>query len=493
MTALICLLAWLPQVLPDLNKLPQPVNVTLTSSQFNHTLNWEPGPGTPAGVHYAIAMSTETWPSWLPVAGCERVQHPLVCDLTRAFSDLHQTYSTQITAQLEAQASQPVLYEGFQPIRDTHLDPPLLTVTACGTNLCVDFQPPVEHLRQIYESLQYTLRIQPNGGEGTQVMHFLEREVLKDLGPGRQYCVSVCFSDPVLPRKSNYSQPVCAFTAGGHSAGTDPAIAAVLCVLVLLAVVTALLLVAAGYICLRRRPLPLVLTSIRHLEDVVVLAPHSTSLLSLLNVKPTPPSAGEKRSSQTSSDESDGEVGTEDAGGSSGGAYKLRVGLNLLSSSSSSSSLSAPLSPEPKPEPSSSEVFDPPPAVLNSAETRTQKDEPSPESGRRASGPPADSDCPTAGAVKPNKEEVEAVGGEDNQDVNLLTLTFGRHEEEMQEEEESHADMAEMHITTQTLDSQKVPTEAASCPDNEEEEEEEEEEDSGYIGRPCPRSLKKLL
>ncbi|XP_076602982.1 interferon alpha/beta receptor 2-like [Chaetodon auriga] len=490
MTALICLLTWLPQVLPGLNKLPQPVNVTLTSNRFNHTLKWERGPGTPAGVHYAITMRTERGTSWLPVAGCERVQHPLDCDLTQAFSDPWQVYFTQITARLEAQASQPVVCQEFQPIRDTLLDLPLLTVEACDTNLCVDLQPPVEHLRQSYESLKYKLRIESNGAERTQSAKFPGREVLKDLGPGRQYCVSVCFSDPLLPRKSNYSQPVCAFTAGGHSAGTDPAIAAVLCVLVLLAVVALLLLVSAGYVCLRRRPLPLVLTSIRHLEDAVVLAPHSTSLLSLLNVKPTPPSSGEKRSSQTSSDESDGEVGTEGTGGSSGGAYKLRVGLNLLSSSSSSSlSVSAPLSPEPKPEPSSSEVFDPPPAVLNSAETGP-KDKPSSESGRCAPGPPAGSDCSTAGGIEPNKEEVEAAGEEDNQDVNLLTLTFGRHKEE---EEESHADMAEMHITTQTWDSQKVATEAASCPDNEEEKEEEEDDDSGYIGRPCPRYLKKLL
>ncbi|XP_041807048.1 cytokine receptor family member b2 [Chelmon rostratus] len=508
MTAFICLLTLLPQVLPGMNKLPKPVNVTLTSDHFNHTLKWEPGPGTPTGVYYTVTVTDIAQGPWMSVAGCERVQRPLICNLSQAFSDTHQTYMTQITAQLDARTSESVVCPEFEPIKDTHLELPLLTVTACGRNLCVDLQPPMEHLREIYESLQYKLRIQHSGAERIQDTSSLQREILKDLGPGKQYCVSVCFLDILRYRKCNYSQPVCAFTPSSHT--TDPAIAAVLCLLVMFAVVFVVLMASAGYICLRRKPLPLVLTSIRHLEDVLVLAPHNTSLLSLLNLKPIAPSSGEKWSSQTLPDESDGEMETENTGGSVGGAYKLRLGTNLLSSSSSSSSsLSAPLSPEPEPKPSStsvqtSEVFDPPPVAPSSAETRRRaglNDELSthvvsrspPESDQRASDPPAGSDSVTARRIEPEKEETEAVGEEGNQEVNLLTLTFGRHEEE--DEEESHVDMAEMepesssasemHNTTpllpaQTWDSQDIDIEPISCPDNE-----EEEEDSGYIERPC--------
>ncbi len=48
----------------------------------------------------------------------------------------------------------------------------------------------------------------------------LRRRILEDLASGRQYCVSVCFSDSLVLRESNYSQPVCAFTPGFSTAGT---------------------------------------------------------------------------------------------------------------------------------------------------------------------------------------------------------------------------------------------------------------------------------
>ncbi len=46
--------------IPAISELPQPVNVTLTSSHFNHMLKWEPGPGTPTGVYYHVNITTET-------------------------------------------------------------------------------------------------------------------------------------------------------------------------------------------------------------------------------------------------------------------------------------------------------------------------------------------------------------------------------------------------------------------------------------------------
>lgn len=43
---------------------------------------------------------------WVPVAGCEHVQHPLVCNLTeKAFSDPDDNYFIKVTAMLEGQQS----------------------------------------------------------------------------------------------------------------------------------------------------------------------------------------------------------------------------------------------------------------------------------------------------------------------------------------------------------------------------------------------------
>ncbi|KAI3356618.1 hypothetical protein L3Q82_017828 [Scortum barcoo] len=253
--------------------------------------------------------------SWVSVAGCEHVQHPLVCNLTEAFSNPKEVYLTQVTARLEAQASQPFIHPGFQPIKDTHLDLPLLTLASCGRDLCVDLQPPMEYLREIYDSLHYKLRIKSNVGENAQpskkrmqcqlgsthltggkgargsvglggldiigltsahstgsgarllvrswtllfsgvaqgeghwavvgilmcpwiIMETqsLRGEILKNLASDRQYCVSVCFSDSLVLRESNYSQP----------------------------------------------------TSVHNIEEILVVAPCSTTLSSLWNLKPTP-------------------------------------------------------------------------------------------------------------------------------------------------------------------------------------------------------------
>ncbi|XP_073329615.1 uncharacterized protein [Pagrus major] len=484
MTALIWMLTWLPQVLPAMSELPPPVNLTLSSSHFIHLLKWEPGPGTPPGVYYSVTVGTDRGTSLRPVSSCQRVRHPLVCNLTAAFSDRDETYLTEVTAHLEGRTSKPDTYNDFRPMRDTHLDLPPLSVTPCDGYLCVDLRSPVEHLREFYDTLDYKLRLQYDGVEKKKDTKSLRRVMfLEYVLPGKEYCVSVCFSD-IVRNKSNYSRPACYLSPSSFK--SDALISTLLCSLVMIAVVIVALLFSAGYICLRRRPLPLVLTSIYHLDEVLVASPRSTSLSSLLNLKATPPSSGETGSKQTLSEDSDEESETESSGG---GDYKLRVGTNLVSSSSSSSScLAAPLSPAPEPTPSSSsnQTSAPPTRTSSHAELLPEC----------VSDPPADS--LTGGGIEPDKEEEEEEEEEDeegDQDVNLLTLTFGRHDEEEEEEEELLHVESSAILPAQTQDAEEEVALRSCSVDEEEEEEEEEEEDEdeeddcGYMRRPPPRVL----
>ncbi|XP_068602090.1 interferon alpha/beta receptor 2-like [Brachionichthys hirsutus] len=473
-TALVWMLTWLPRVLAAMSELPRPVILALNSSRFDHVLAWEPGPGTPSGVHYRVTMSTTTWASWVPVAGCEHVQRPLLCDLTHAFSDRTQVYLTRVAAVLEGRTSPPATHPGFQPIRDTYLDPPLLSVAPCDARLCVDLQPPAEHLRDVYESLHYQLRIQTSGVERrrfSQDAMSLRRQTLDNLAPGRPSCVSVRFSGSGVRRKSNYSRPVCAAVPADHD--TDRLLLGLLCLLVSCGVVAVALLVATGYFCLRREPPPFVLTSIRHLDRTVVLAPSCVSLASLLYVKPMAPSSGEMGSNQTLTDENGtGETG----GGGGGGHYTIKVDLNRLVPPPS-----APLLPvrEPPPCSSSYRTSDSPP--LSNETSRWESD-------RQASEPPPDT-------TEPDKVEEEAAGGGGDEEVNLRTLTFGWNDEEEEEEEEeeerSHdegscaSEDAASVLPTQTWEIEESGSETLPRSVGEEEEEEEEEEDnSGYIGHP---------
>ncbi|XP_023154636.1 interferon alpha/beta receptor 2-like [Amphiprion ocellaris] len=488
MTALVWMLSWLPLVLPAMSELPMPVNVTLTTSHFSHILKWEPGPGTTTGAYYLVSITTERG-TWMPVAGCEHVQQPLVCNLTEAFSDPLETYITMVKAH---NSSLSAIISGYTPIM--HLGLPLLTVRSCGRDLCVDLQPPKEHLREAFDSLSYQLKIRSNYWKESQFVEetkSLKTVILTELAPGRQYCVSVRFSDGLEAKKSNFSQPVCAVTPGIFP--EDSLISTSLCLLVIVVVVVVALLVGTGCICLKRRPLPTVLASIQHMENVLVVATLTTPLSSFLKIWPTVPSPGEKRSRLSLSDESDEESATESTSGSTGGCYNLRLGTSLLSSSSSSS-LSTSLSPKPEPSPGLSskqplDFFNSQPKGLIPTDTHSSAGlKPLLITG---------TDSLTGEESKAEETEHKAVGQRDSQDVNLLTLTFGRQGENIEEEEKSYRYMTkveqECHSSSeecsstevsQTSGSKEIATKTISlCVD--EEEEEDTVKYSGYMERTC--------
>lgn len=240
-----------------------------------------------------------------------------------------------------------------------------------------------------------------------------------------------------------------------------------------------------------------------HIEEVLVNTASSISLSSILTVKAALPSSGERRHKQSSSDESDGESERE-----SSRDYKLWVGTNLLSSSSSSSRLSDPVGPEPEPQPLLS-LFE----TSNSAETPSS----SAQSHTLSTHTDTHTDRGTVGTTNPDEEEEEekevkeVVEEGGSQDVNLLTLTFGRHEAEEErgeEEQESHLDVAEVEPETPSVseecsitsvqpsqpgDTSDTAIETASCSIEDEDEEEEDDNASGYMGRPCTAVLQKLL
>ncbi|XP_019731222.1 interferon alpha/beta receptor 2-like isoform X2 [Hippocampus comes] len=262
MIIVIWTLTSLPRILSAFSELPQPVNVEIISINFIHMLTWAPGPGTPADIYYQIGINTDVGTAWVPVTGCQHVQYPLVCNMTGAFSDPRQVYITQVTAKWRAEVSRPATHPGFQPIKDTHLDLPVVAVTPCGKNLCVDLLPPMRHLWEFYNSLSYQFRIESSGPSRApffQKTKSLNGTVLKNLAPGRRYCISIRISDRLVPRESNYSQQHCAVTPGIYT--SDSVTSAVLCVISIAAIVIVILLIYTGFLCLRNIRVPSVLVS----------------------------------------------------------------------------------------------------------------------------------------------------------------------------------------------------------------------------------------
>lgn len=94
-----CLSAVLFVCVPARNKLPLPVNLNLTSVSFIHMLTWEPGPGTPAGVHYNVTVCTETWVSSVSLLP---VYHPdlLTVFLCGAPQELHKHFKIETSVSI---------------------------------------------------------------------------------------------------------------------------------------------------------------------------------------------------------------------------------------------------------------------------------------------------------------------------------------------------------------------------------------------------------
>uniref|UniRef100_A0A8C7WV38 Interferon/interleukin receptor domain-containing protein n=1 Tax=Oryzias sinensis TaxID=183150 RepID=A0A8C7WV38_9TELE len=318
------------------------------------------------------------------VHGCERVQPPLTCNLTAA---LHKhpfdRYSIRVTALVGNQASPAAEYDKFKPV--DHLDPPLVTVTPCGRNLCVELRPPHSSLSSVYNQSLFQLEIRDSSS-------LKERgKVLEHLSPGRRYCVSIRFAHTPDRNHSNFSQPVCAHTPGVFTAGT--------CTSTLVVLggfcswwVTAVFSSRAAH---RRSALP---TTIRHLEEVLVQSfPESVSSLSNTGG----PKALALSSSEDSEDEEEEEESITDSSGAS--SQEGNKGRGDSSSLPSSSGLR------------------PPPTSC-----------PDPPCQKKAQDPRSRTELSGAGV---GTDEQKLLGGEAGaQEVNLLTVTFSRELEEQQED-----------------------------------------------------------
>ncbi|MEQ2184624.1 hypothetical protein GOODEAATRI_009938 [Goodea atripinnis] len=206
-----------------------------------------------------------------------------------------------------------------------------------------------------------------------------------------------------------------------------------MCLMVLAVIGVFALLFWTGFICLKGMPMPSVLTSISHLEEVRVSSCRA-SLSSLLNIRLVAPPVGRNSSSHFFTEERDEESGTETSSRNSSGAnYSLRPVTNLLSSSSSSSSLSSKCKPPPSCSSCSNQTPDSSvlqPEAPAAAETQAGAEQ-----------NPLRSDNLISVRTEEEENEEEENEEEKNegdmvkQDVNLLTLTFGWPEKQNEEED----------------------------------------------------------
>ncbi|KAM3862179.1 interferon alpha/beta receptor 2-like [Diretmus argenteus] len=135
--------------------LPDPFNVSVASFNMEHTLSFTPDPGTPSDTHFRVhILNFRRKTSWTPVARCLVLTAGETCNLTRAFKNPLDQYRARVQAFTPTQTSNWTLSGQFQPLTDTVLGPPKVTVSGCGNCLHLQVSPPTARGLQQYKQLK---------------------------------------------------------------------------------------------------------------------------------------------------------------------------------------------------------------------------------------------------------------------------------------------------------------------------------------------------
>ncbi|XP_068185370.1 interferon alpha/beta receptor 2-like isoform X2 [Antennarius striatus] len=222
-----CIYIWVPDVSSSsvvvCVYLPAPANVTILSFNMEHTLSFTPGADTPFGTLFAVEILGSR-KSWRPVSGCSHLMVGQTCNLTQAFKNPFRHYQARVQAFAPNQTSDWTLTGLFQPLIDTILGPPDVSVSGCGNCLVLQLRVPtsvvVENLKDVHRELLIHVQRTRDGAQFRLSPHFQEEILISYLQPGVEYCVTVAvktlFNSNALP-----SRPHCAFTSPPPPAASD--------------------------------------------------------------------------------------------------------------------------------------------------------------------------------------------------------------------------------------------------------------------------------
>ncbi|XP_027146557.1 interferon alpha/beta receptor 2 isoform X2 [Larimichthys crocea] len=193
--------------------LPAPSNVSISSFNMEHTLSFLPGPETPTSTNFTVEiLRLRRNRSWKPVAGCSELTAGQTCNLTQAFKDPFDHYQARVQAFTPNRTSNWTMSGWFQPLTDTMLGPPDVSVSGCGNCLILKVRVPPTRGLQLHEELVFHVQRTRDGAQFKLNLHYQEEITISYLQPGVEYCVTVTvkarLNSNAVPSKSH-----CAFTS----------------------------------------------------------------------------------------------------------------------------------------------------------------------------------------------------------------------------------------------------------------------------------------
>ncbi|KAM9346919.1 uncharacterized protein ABDE67_011240 [Symphorus nematophorus] len=175
-----------------LGSLPAPVNLSISSVNFDHVLRWDPGPGTPPGTQYTIFRVKGNDKRRHSTSMTTSVQLTLKRPRGNYFLSVQATYNRTLSPE------SPVV--NFSPFKDTIIGPPELSLAGCGDCIQVNISLPEAHWSSginnndmhAFYSPQYKVLWKKHGGAVEKPYDTEDSSfTLPSLQNDTEYCVQV--------------------------------------------------------------------------------------------------------------------------------------------------------------------------------------------------------------------------------------------------------------------------------------------------------------
>ncbi|NXT22238.1 I20RA protein, partial [Syrrhaptes paradoxus] len=212
--------------------LPNPRNVHFESINMKNVLHWSAPEGTGDGVLYKVKYSVYGIGKWIRRPECRNINRTW-CDLSSETADYEEQYYASVKAFLNGMCSDWVETARFNPLTDTKIGPPMVSLSSTENSISIILTAPEKWKRspeggsvsllQVYPGLQYDVSVL---NKKTKQQWFFSISnntlVVPWLEPGTVYCVSAQIYVTTPRLHSGFSKEYCIATLKDKT--TDEAI-----------------------------------------------------------------------------------------------------------------------------------------------------------------------------------------------------------------------------------------------------------------------------
>ncbi|NWS95420.1 I20RA protein, partial [Mionectes macconnelli] len=199
-----------------------PRNVRFESINMKNVLRWSAPEGTGNGVLYRVKYSVYGVGKWIRKPECRNINRTW-CDLSSETSDYEEQYYASVKAFLNGMFSDWVETTRFNPLTDTKIDPPMVSVSSTDKSISIILTAPEKWKRSPEEESISLLRLYPGLQYNVSVLNKKTKKrwffsisnhtlVVPRLEPETAYCVSaqIHVTTPILD--SGFSKEYCIAT-----------------------------------------------------------------------------------------------------------------------------------------------------------------------------------------------------------------------------------------------------------------------------------------